>query len=436
MSADLFDEFARDMARAGSRRAFVVRALVLTIGGVIARWSIGSARAAAATNLPEGRTALPCQSHADCPCGYCAATDDPNAPGLCVSGCQPCQRCVFATNRCVDNCPSACETCRQGICQSDCQGPCEVCENGRCRACGGPCETCLSGVCERCDPYCEVCLPGSGKCASNCEGHKTCCLGQCVDCCGLCDRQHGICVGFQHPDQSFCSSFYEEPACCRGLCVDLQWNRENCGECGHPCTGNEQCTHGRCVPHCAKSGSCERPSECCDGYCVAPSLYQEDARNCGRCGNPCKPNERCVEGRCICPYRVCGDACCAEYEVCLNGTCCEPCGKTCCRPQKGVAQRCCNGKCQPADQTCCPPGQVEGCRKDHCCPKDQECCYGALTGCVKIGRACCDESRERYCPASDTCCPMHLDCCLNAEGTSTCGRPCPSGYQRGASEPA
>jgi hypothetical protein len=116
--------------------------------------------------------------------------------------------------------------------------------------------------------------------------------------------------------------------------------------------------------------------------------------------------------------------------------CCEPCGSTCCRDRSGVAYRCCNGTCQPADRTCCPPDQVEGCRKDHCCPKGEECCYGSLTGCVRIGRACCDESRERYCPASDTCCPMHLDCCLNAEGTSTCGRPCPSGYQRGASEPA
>ena len=101
------------------------------------------------------------------------------------------------------------------------------------------------------------------------------------------------------------------------------------------------------------------------------------------------------------------------------------------RPARSLVKRRLSGGSPDLDTR-----QVEGCRKDHCCPEGEECCDGALTGCVKIGRQCCDDRRERYCPASNTCCPLNFDCCMDADGTAICNRPCPAGFKKGASEPA
>ena len=72
-------------------------------------------------------------------------------------------------------------------------------------------------------------------------------------------------------------------------CVDTDTDADNCGSCGHVCTGSQ---------------------ECCDGECVNPdTAYDSDFQNCGQCGHACREracilnifNEVCENGSCGCP---------------------------------------------------------------------------------------------------------------------------------------
>ena len=63
---------------------------------------------------------------------------------------------------------------------------------------------------------------------------------------------------------------------CRGACVFLSSDPNNCGACGHVCPGGHLCVNGTCQ-ECPQSYQ-----TLCGGTCTDVSW---DSNNCGACGN-------------------------------------------------------------------------------------------------------------------------------------------------------
>jgi hypothetical protein len=114
---------------------------------------------------------------------------------------------------------------------------------------------------------------------------------------------------------------------CRGNCVFLGSDPNNCGKCGNVCpsTSGAQdfCINGVCQPRCG-------PGETlCNGGC---SDLNSDPANCGRCGNVCPIGQRCSNGTCQEPVCSIGETLChyinedgQQVSVCIpEGSSCPP----------------------------------------------------------------------------------------------------------------
>ncbi|MBN9168017.1 MAG: hypothetical protein BGO98_13495 [Myxococcales bacterium 68-20] len=83
------------------------------------------------------------------------------------------------------------------------------------------------------------------------------------------------------------------PVECRGLCIDVTTDADNCGGCGLKCDGS--CEHGSCVRHCPL-GRAD-----CDGNPDCEVNTLSDPQNCGGCGVVCNAikGQACVRGQCV-----------------------------------------------------------------------------------------------------------------------------------------
>lgn len=214
----------------------------------------------------------------------------------------------------------------------DCPGIDLVTDPDNCGACGAPCpaeQACVQGVCSdtcdvglRCERSCidpQLDPRHCGDCDVSCAPGEDCVAGECADVCdGMCDPtlkvcDNGVCVC--RAGLSFCN----------GLCVDLDTNAGDCGECQVRCQGNF-CSRGECVPLCPAD-----LTSCPDGACA--DLSQDDL-HCGDCDTTCAADEVCVGGACQgyhlapceeCPCEACGaDACCPHPSGprCIVGEAC------------------------------------------------------------------------------------------------------------------
>lgn len=126
----------------------------------------------------------------------------------------------------------------------------------------------------------------------------------------------------------------EDLSRCGEVCVDLNSDREHCGQCGEGCA--VACYEGQCV-----MDSCEQISSSFDGCgaqegsCVSIEAFESHPLHCGRCDSPCLPSELCLDGECVgvhrastcdtCPCAECEERlCCVEPEntegiLCLDG---------------------------------------------------------------------------------------------------------------------
>jgi hypothetical protein len=347
----LFDLLVRDFARGGSRRDFVRRSTGLAAvfglsrAGMPARWM---RPVAILFGMPA-----PCESDRDCrPCQKCEVQKLADPPTkVCVFQCQAqCSKCSESTGQCIDTCPtckvcyptmyqvggtcesieeimrckkcdpatgklsdgcSACEKCEKGECISNCPNKCEVCDNGACRKCGeSGCDQCdeTTGRCYGCDPKCETCNGATKQCESTCPRGLACCAGKCLNCCGGCNGDD--CANF---GDAACPAGAKTPACCGGLCYDLDSSNPNCGACDNWCRTSlqEWCVDGKCVCRGVSDPlgvalfvgggmECrEKNHECCDGNCVDMASYQTDPKHCGKCIVQCEKDQRCVKGECV-----------------------------------------------------------------------------------------------------------------------------------------
>lgn len=107
--------------------------------------------------------------------------------------------------------------------------------------------------------------------------------------CGSCDSGGVIIV----PGGGDGGLTFPLPPVCRGLCIDLTNDVDNCGVCGLKCNGS--CEYGSCVQHCPY-GRAD-----CDGNPDCEVNTLSDPQNCGGCGIVCDAvaGQACVEGRCV-----------------------------------------------------------------------------------------------------------------------------------------
>ena len=125
---------------------------------------------------------------------------------------------------------------------------------------------------------------------------------------------------------------------CKGSCVTLARDPQNCGQCGAACKDGEVCSMGKCALACGP-GTLR-----CLNVCVAS---QSDPGNCGNCGVKCKQGELCSMGKCA-PACAGGTSACGSSCVDLqtDRTNCGACGTMC-----GSGEECVSGKCALTCQT-------------------------------------------------------------------------------------
>lgn len=145
---------------------------------------------------------------------------------------------------------------------------------------------------------------------------------------------------------------------CGAKCVDTQNDAKNCGGCGNACGadagGTWSCVQGQCMSGCAA------PRQVCSGTCVDPRV---DLSNCGMCGTACGGGQACCSSACADTTTDsnncggCGKACTGATPDCC-GACvnkqtdtnnCGQCGNQC-----GGGLQCKNGACctQPQQGSC------------------------------------------------------------------------------------
>jgi len=224
--------------------------------------------------------------------------------------------------------------------------------------------------------------------------------------------------------------------CCSGVCTEVQTDRNNCGFCGRPCTGDYICAGGQCVcppntESCASGLCCKGSDFCCNGKCCSAlhgccggecvQLGTQD--NCKTCGDQCRGGQTCVDLNCQCPsvgQQLCptpNGAQCTSLTDCNN---CGDCGVKC-----GPCQTCdANGvlvsACDSAQCETCQDGQCVGCTgcstcvNGACQPKDCGPCKQCdpTTGsCVGDGEPCTYSFPP---PGGTVCAPPGQECCIGA----------------------
>ena len=276
-------------------------------------------------------------------------------------------------------------------------------DSQNCGGCGVPCgsdEACVQGACV--PVICRI--EGGIICDHRCINSKVD-----EDHCGACETE---CPEGWSCENGVCTSSggctLEKPTFCGSFCVDSLSDPENCGGCGRTCGPSESCVNGVCGEIIREGGWCPVGDGrlTCGVDCVN-SLT--DPENCGACGKVCDPNEVCSQGSCVCPA---GKTVCplispmgtpipglsgAKIERMVEpGICTDPltdeencgrCGSTC-----DSSEYCNLGTCSPRQPGFpCGPGMYycSGVCTDFF--NDEENCGGCDYRCDE-GESCCNGS--------------------------------------------
>ncbi len=386
--------------------------------------------------------------------GELIATEDLAPETVCLPDCDG-REC--GEDGCGGNCgtcPGVAPLCVDGLCQIECIPDCGDKECGD-DGCGGDCGTC-PGVAPLCvDGYCQI------ECVPDCV-NKECGDDGCQGTCGSCDEgtfcENGLCTPVCVPDDD-CTEVgltqctpdgllqecveaapecvvWSEPEpcddgtfCLEGECLEIcvpacavaQCGDDGCGgSCGF-CGALEECANGQCqCLHQACAGSCCAQGETCfDGACCQSSCdgLACGPDNCGGSCGACGVFASCEDGQCWCDFVPCGDSCCAQDEVCLEGVCALPCQPDCADLECGADG--CGGSCG----SCAGNEQCsdEGLCQNLC----QLACEGKACGLDGCGGTCGSCPAGQVCTDQGTCVAQCLPLCLGKEcGTDGCGGSC------------
>lgn len=126
---------------------------------------------------------------------------------------------------------------------------------------------------------------------------------------------HTRIANFRFPGCGGGASCGKGEAYCSEKCVNINDDRDNCGQCGHNCASGKTCQGGVCK-------SCPAGTTFCSGECVN---LQTDSEHCGACDNRCIGIGKCTGGECVthCP---------GSNQMCCSGElayCAKTCTQTC-----------------------------------------------------------------------------------------------------------
>jgi hypothetical protein len=196
---------------------------------------------------------------------------------------------------------------------------------------------------------------------------------------------------------------------CGDECVDIENDRNHCGECFDRCNSDERCVRGSCIG----AQGCEPPTTLCNGACV-DLRYSQD--NCGACGNACGFGSFCNGGSCTaqCPGGQCGTIC-VNFDTDRNN--CGGCGISC-----GFGAQCSGGRCIAV----CEGGALcNGACVDIW--NDPYNCGGCNAQCLGGNLACIEGQCLPVCPPDALYCDGRcVDWRFDSEHCGGCGLSCSS----------
>ena len=139
-----------------------------------------------------------------------------------------------------------------------------------------------------------------------------------------------------------CQNCDTDEICCDNICVKKD-SPSHCGTCDTVCKPNESCVDYKCVQDACSS--CKNGEKCCDDTCKPLNTSE----NCGECGIQCKGDTPlCSDGQCTSSCKTdelqCGSSCVNPDSDNDN---CGDCGIQC----TGLAF-CQNGFCECHPKTC------------------------------------------------------------------------------------
>lgn len=272
----------------------------------------------------------------------------------------------------------------------------------------GPDDGCPDGL--LCDPageHCVECLA-----AGDCPKDKACAGGRCID---------PICV----PLSRSCEGTRLVACSLDGGTWSLV---QDCDD-GDPCTVGDGCTGNRCndttAPDCADDDVCT-VDQCQAGEgCVH---LQADGLGCSD-GNPCTLNDHCFAGKCVpAGWPSCDDGNPCTADACLQQVGCyhEPAALPCddgslCTTDDACVEGRCVGTTDPCDDG-------DPCTIDGCDAATGTCRHDGLPGCACTGDLDCEDGE----PCSDDRCvsercvhlPAGLAGCCEAGDACDDGDPC------------
>jgi len=274
---------------------------------------------------------------------------------------------------------------------------------------------------------------GSGGCGVGLRP----CGSECVDLafdrenCGACGN---VCKTTEVCKAGKCSSDCGTLTQCTGeggtKCVNTATDSANCGGCGKACPTGQLCSGGTCAPDCGADTRCPGAAP----YCAN---LQNDVKNCGYCGNTCPAGQECVTGSCalVCkaPESKCGTSCTNTDTDPSN---CGSCGRSC--TLANATAGCAGGACTVAS---CSTGygNCDGVASNGCetnTATDVSNCGGCGTRCTVANGspgcaagsctvASCSSGFGNCDGTAANGCETNLN--TNNSNCGMCGRTCPSG---------
>jgi hypothetical protein len=166
-----------------------------------------------------------------------------------------------------------------------------------------------------------------------------------------CDQATGRCGSGAPVDMGMGGGCGAPNMLCNAICTNVMFDSNNCGNCGNVCGAGTSCNNGMCQSGGATDmggGGCMSPNLLCNAVCINP---QFDNNNCGGCNNKCNAGQTCNNGMCQSggPVDMAGGGCMAPNTLC-NAICtntrndnnnCGGCGMAC-----AAGQNCMNSICQ------------------------------------------------------------------------------------------